>query len=249
MFALCTNAKRETRVDWAKAIERNCEALAAIVAALFAMLRLESETAAARIPRGLHSQVLRQLRPAESALRRLIAIAARGLVVKLRPARAKPADRVIPKGTGSRPPAFQLFDPRKRFILAPVRRRSSAPRSHPRVWSVGPDPRVAAFPMFRAPDPPPAKAPAPPPDDGLIDARRIARRLLALKLALADIPRQAMRLARARARRAKIPRLQLQSPLRPGRPPGHRKVPVEDVDHLLAECHSLASEALRYDTS
>ena len=71
--------------DWDLAIERNSEALKGIVAALFAMLGLEGEATVSRIPRSLHSAVLHVLRPAESAMRRLIIIAARGLVVKLNP--------------------------------------------------------------------------------------------------------------------------------------------------------------------
>ena len=69
------------------AIKRNSEALKGIVAALFAMLGLDGEAMVGRIPRSLHRAVLRVLRPAESAVRRLIIIAARGLVVK--PARLR----------------------------------------------------------------------------------------------------------------------------------------------------------------
>ena len=70
-------------MDWARAIERNSEALKGIVEALFAMLGLAGDATVARIPRSVHSAVLRVLRPAESAMRRLIVIAARGLVVKI----------------------------------------------------------------------------------------------------------------------------------------------------------------------
>ncbi|HUR43994.1 MAG TPA: hypothetical protein VMZ01_07830, partial [Aestuariivirga sp.] len=92
-------------------------------------------------------------------------------------------------------------------------------------------------------------APAPPSDDGRIDASRLFRRLDALKLALDDLPRQARRLARARARREKAPHSRFKSPLRPGRPPGHCKIPVHDVDYVLAECHGLACHAMAPDTS
>ena len=64
-------------MDWARAIERNSEALKGIVETLFAMLGLAPVV---RLPRSVHSAVLRVLRPAESAMRRLIVIAARGLV-------------------------------------------------------------------------------------------------------------------------------------------------------------------------
>ena len=82
--------------DWALAIKRNSEALKGIIATLFAMLGLEGEAVVGRISQPLHRAVLRVLRPAESAMRRLIIIAARGLVVKL-PA-APPISRPMPWG-------------------------------------------------------------------------------------------------------------------------------------------------------
>ena len=102
-------------MDWDLAIKRNSEALNGIVAALFAMLGLVGEAAVSRIPKPLHSAVLRVLRPAESAMRRLIVIAARGLVVKVAPSRPMPKGQMIGKGGGSRLPAFQLYDMRKNF--------------------------------------------------------------------------------------------------------------------------------------
>jgi hypothetical protein len=68
-------------------------------------------------------------------------------------------------------------------------------------------------------------------------------RLEAVKLALDDLPGQARRLVRLRARRKKTPKLSTW-PMRPGRPPGSRKRGVRDVDRVLAECHSLASDAI-----
>jgi hypothetical protein len=37
--------------------------------------------------------------------------------------------------------------------------------------------------------------------------------------------------------------------MRPGRPPGHRQKPSHEVDEVLKECHWLAWEAMRLDTS
>ena len=71
----------------------------------------------------------------------------------------------------------------------------------------------------------------------------------ALKSALDDLPRQAKRLARWRLRREAMPSPKFRSPLRPGRPPGHRKKPVHEVDEILAECHGLACWAMEPDTS
>jgi hypothetical protein len=131
-------------MDWARAIERNSEALKGIIEVLFALLGLGGADAASRIPRSLHSAVLGVLRPAESAMRRLIVIAARNVVVKLAASRPMPEGRKIGRGVGSRPPSFQLFDPQKR--LKPVRAMKFTrivPRIHVFPYeSLGPAPRL-----------------------------------------------------------------------------------------------------------
>jgi hypothetical protein len=225
-------------MNWAKAIERNSDALNAIVAALFAMLRLDGGDAAERIPQYLRRAVLRVLVPAESAVRRLIVVAARGLVAKHVAPRSKPVGP-IGKGDGSRLPSFQLFDPRKYFAEL-SQRRIRYTKNPPRIHVYPYDSMVAVQRPVVVPPPPP---------DGLVNAARLARRLQALKLALDDLPRQAKRLARARLRHETVPTLKFKSPLRPGRPPGHRQKPVHEVDEVLAECHWLAWEAERPDTS
>jgi hypothetical protein len=222
-------------MDWNRAIERNSEALVRIVAELFTMLGLIGDATVSRIPQDLHRAVLRVLWPAESAVRRLIVIAARGLVVKLAPSRPMPAGKVIGKGGNSRP-AFQLFDPRKNFNRS---RRPKITRLVPRI-------HVFPYDSLRPAAPP---ASALPPPDGLVNAERLSRRLQALKLALDDLPRQAKRLARWRLRREKMPSPKFKSPLRPGRPPGHRRKPTHEVDEVLIECHGVAWEALKPDTS
>ena len=179
--------------DWARAIERNSEALKGIVAELFAMLGLAGEATVSRIPQPLHSAVLRVLRPAESAVRRLIIIAARGLVVKLKPAPSRPMPCGGQSGRAAEAgrPSFQLFDTRKNFAEL---------RQHRRKFMRNP-PRIHFYPYDTLrPARPPAADPAPPPD-GLVNAERLSRRLQALKLALDDLPRQARRLARWRVRR------------------------------------------------
>ena len=55
------------KIDWDLAIKRNSEALRGIVAGLFAMLEIAGGEAVSRLPRSVHSAVLRVLRPAESA--------------------------------------------------------------------------------------------------------------------------------------------------------------------------------------
>jgi len=231
------NWKRD--FNWAGAIELNRGALKEIVAALFALLGIDGDDAmVGRITPVLHRAVLRVLHPAESAVRRLVVIAARGLVVKPVASRPMPKGHKIIKGGGSRLPAFRLFDPRKSF--PELRQRRIKYTKNP--------PRIHVFPydsMVAAPQP----VVPPPPPDGLINSARITRRLVALKSALDDLPRQAKRLVRATARREKAPTLKFQSPLRPGHPPGHRKKPVHEVDEILTECHGLAWEALKLDTS
>ena len=239
-------------MDWARAIERNSEALKGIIAELFAMLGLDDDITLSRISHPLHRAVLRVLRPAESAVRRLIVIAARGLVVKLAPSRSisrpKPA-KPTAKGFGSsRPPAFQLFDPRKR--IKPVRAMKSTWRV-PRISFLPPppDPTVAAIFAARAARAPAPAAPPPPPSDGLASAQGLTRRLQALKSALEDLPRQATRLARWQQRRLAAPEHKFLSPLRSGRPPGYRRKPIHEVDEVLIECDDLAWEAMKPDTS
>jgi hypothetical protein len=223
-------------MDWDRAIERNSEALKTIVAALFAML---GDATAARLPRELHRAVLSVLRPAESALRRLIVIAARGMVAKPVSARPMPTGLVI-QGGGNRL-SFPLFDRRKRFGS---QRRATGPRALPRIHIFGSDPRLT--PLWSAPAPRPV--PAPPPDDGQINVRRLLLRLGALKRALDDLPRQARRLVRLKAKRETVPSLKFRLPLRPGRPPGFRRIAVHEVDRVLAQCHYLAFEAMKPGT-
>jgi hypothetical protein len=229
-------------MDWDLAIKRNSEALNGIVAALFAMLGLVDATTISRLPHAVHRAVLRVLQPAESAVRRLIVIVARGVVVKLVPSRPMPAGPIISKGGPSRS-SFRLFDPRKSFAEL---REKIPTRRLPRIHFFGPDPRVAA--LWASYRPAVVAAPAPPPDE-FVNAEPLTRRLHALKAALDDLPRQARRLARWRLRRENIPSLKFKSPLRPGPPPGHRKKKVHEIDEVLTECHGLARDALKPDTS
>ena len=228
-------------MDWDLAIKRNSTALKAIIEVLFALLGLDGTDAASRIPRSLHSAVLGVLRPAESAVRRLIVIAARNVVVKLAPSRPMPVGKIIGKGGGSRLPTFQLFDPRKR--LKPVRAMKFT-RLVPRIHFFEYDPRVVA--LFPAPRP---VVDPPPPPDGLVNAARLTRRLQALKAALEDLPRQAKRLVRWQERRKASQWPKSTIPLRPGHTPGYRRKPIHEVDEVLSECDGLAWEAMKPDTS
>ena len=66
-------------------IDRNRAALVRILAGLFALLGLTDGAAPERIARALHRAIVRVLRPAESAARRLIAILAKTVEVKESP--------------------------------------------------------------------------------------------------------------------------------------------------------------------
>ncbi len=227
-------------MDWARAIAINQIALTRIVAALIAMVGLAAQGVAARLPRPLYRRALRVLRPAESAVRRLIVIAARGVLVKPFCVRPMPQGLAL-VGSGSGRASFQLFDSRKRF--GSVRRPSTGPKPEPRVFVFGDNPIA---PLFQ-----PREQPRPEPeiDDGMVSAQRLGRRLAAIKMALENLGAQVKRLARWQARRDRTPSPKFRSPLRPGLPPGHRKEPRDEVDRVLRECHALAGDALKEDTS
>lgn len=288
-------------MDGRAAISNNIEALKRILAGLFAMAGLArfssplaGEDGSARqgkaeplaepgegsdgrptLPRYLRLAILRILRPAEAAARRLIIASARGLVVTSPPARKtapKPvdpapllrrfgiavvlaADDVARTNAGTRsatPPArprsltLPLFDPPRRFT--PFTARHVPAYAAPRVLFPG------VLEPYRLP-------PAPSPDDP-VDTSRLGHRLAALATALDDLPGQARRFARLRARQRKPAsgRVQRASPLRPGRPPGGRlsrfdpsatrRADIRDIDEVLAHAHALALYALQYpDTS
>jgi hypothetical protein len=228
-------------MDWDLAIRRNREALQRILAALFALLP-EGEPAGGprELPRHLHAHALRILRAAEAAIRRLIVIAARDVTATVHPAGQRPDFAALRKrdepAGAIRIPAFPLLDPLKRYSFKPRRRAS---KSFPRI----------CVPGFTEPAPIPEK-PVLRPDDP-VDATGLCRRLLSSQRALANLPREARRLARWKARdKIKPGRRRVVPPLRIGRPPGGRKHPSHAVDHILKECQALALDILRpLDTS
>jgi hypothetical protein len=290
-------------MDWNAAIEKHREALTHILASLVAMAGLggqftffpqerasprgpaqaEKSKLSPALPRHLRLAVLRLLRLAESATRRLIIALAHGLVVTLPPPRKANAPEAgktkiistilrngvgtgiampsaIPGGSSSarsapRALSLPLFDP----MQHPFRQRGRKQNGVPRI----------SLPGFTQPFPV-ADRPPPAPDDA-VDAGRLGRRLEALASALDDLPRQALRFARWRARRDaasaqnkehrdaaraedKHPlapgRIRRLWPLRMGRPPGSRRRPSHEVDEVLTAAHGLAFWALEHpDTS
>ncbi|MEX0955097.1 MAG: hypothetical protein WDZ83_07795 [Rhizobiaceae bacterium] len=245
-------------MDWALAIKRNREALERILAGLFSLVGLAGDDPAggpqtATLPRHLHAHVLRILRAAESAIRRLIVIAARDVTVEVRPGgkASLPGLASLRKGRKQEPageegpaalriPAFPLLDTLKKYPVDPPRRAS---KFMPRICVVG----------YSDPAPLPVK-PVLSFDDP-INATGLHRRLLSSRRALESLPAQARRLARWQARNKLRSGPGRVVPLRFGRPPGGRTCPpkpggrrwkrsIHAVDDILKECHALALDVL-----
>ena len=269
-------------MDWTLAIDRHREALRRVVALIAAMAGLRQSALGGRqsgtsspsaadagresdrrvptadcltLPRRLHRAVLRLVRPAEAAARRLIVVAARGMTLPpLPPRREKPVPEILPKGSAATGlvstgiPVHRLGlanlaqplpkRPRNPFRPLPLldtlrglpRRqvvRRGPVRSVPRIGLSG---RTA----FAGPPPSPCDP---------VDATRLGLRLAAIAAVLDDLPHHAMRLARWRRRRdavrarGKAHRL---GPLRPGRPPGSRRRPDHEVHAVLSDLQGLA---------
>ena len=86
-------------------------------------------------------------------------------------------------------------------------------------------------------------------DVEVVDARPLCRRLAAIRSAREDLPRQAKRYARWRARPPETRRPKRLDSLRTGPPPGLRRRPTHEVEEILAECHWLSRHAAASDTS
>jgi hypothetical protein len=199
-------------MDWNRAIEINRIALTRIVGELFAMLVV------VRI-----MTMQRMLRASESALRRLIVIAAHGLVAKPVASRPMPKGLVIESKSSGRK-SFQLFDTRKVFsFITPQNPLIVMVKTYTR------NPYNPFDQMYWRNVPKTTN-----PEENL------SRRLTALKHALETIPQQAIRLVRWQAKREGQSNPKFTSPLRPGRPPGHRTKPIMEIDYILKECHGLA---------
>ena len=210
-------------MNWPLAVEQNRERLLSIVMALVASLGLGHGGVLKTLPRFLYLRALRIIIPAESALRRLIIIAVyewqlRG--VKLPKLRVTFTNFMLLNPVpADHVPAFNLLDPRKIFGL-------EAP-DYSGFGQASNDENEA--------DEPTDKTPVP--------AVSLGRRLLALKNALENLPKQAKRLARWYERRnaayaQNLPHLS--SPARPGLPVGYRKRGCNEAEDVLLDCHSLA---------
>jgi hypothetical protein len=225
-------------LDWPLAISRNRDALRAIVVALFAMTGMIKGGKLTTLPRNLYLLTLAILRPAESAVRRLIVIAAQGLAPLLSVRRRPGGWPDLPtcggdvgaadRGGRVGRKAFALLDPLKSF-------------DPDDIWDLQPK-FESGFGLTKS-----AYSSSEDTFNPRLDATFLGERLEALRRALDTIPHQARRLIRWQLRRdallkaAKPTRI---SPMRPGLPPGWRERRLHEVDEVLRECHGLANDLL-----
>jgi ribosomal protein L44E len=221
-------------MDWARAVKINRIALSQIVAEILAMLGLAVGGTVERMPRALYVAAERLLRPAESALRRLIFIAARGLVIQPSPSRPMPKV-LFNNNKGSSRMSFRLFDKRAVFEFISPQNPVCV-----MVQTYNDNP----FNLFNSLAQPQADE-----SHENISGAQLCRRLAALAHGLENIPSQARRLARWTARRKSCKTAKFTNALRPGPPPGHRTKPTKPIDFILRECHALAFDVLKADTS
>ncbi len=243
-------------MDWGAVVELHRESLKRILASLIAMAGLAEGVDVPTLPRRLYRAVLRLLRPAEAATRRLIIIAARGLVVTLpppRPKKSRPKSIFVRDGHGTGivlPHGVRPSDVMPG--LAEPRRSLSFPLLDPLRFPRKFRPVTRSVPRISVPGvtvPFPVAVRRPPSAEDPIDATRLRSRLRLLANVLNDLPRQARQFARWQARNYAGLTRRLW-PLRPGKPPGSRRKADHAADDVLVATHGLAFDALaRRDTS
>lgn len=225
-------------MDWKRTIEINREALVGIVAGLVAWLA--AFEGVLRLPRPVYQRVGLSLHKAESALRRLIVIAARGLVVSLPPKRPMPEGLFIacnnPNGPSRR--AFPLFDSRINYSFEEL---EVPPNTTSHIHYFNDASLYAKFPnlLGRAPEILSSEA----------ETKSLRLRLAAAHRALQNLTSEAKRMARWQARRKTLENPKFTSPIRPGPPPGDNRNSKSEIDLVLRECQGLAFEALKFDSS
>jgi hypothetical protein len=235
-------------MDYAAAIDCHRQPLIRIVATLYAMIGFAEGGVVERLSRPVYRKALSLLKPAEWAVRRLIVIAAHGLVVAPHTActtAEKPTatGKSTAKSKRKRRRAFSLFDPLARYGFN-FRRRRIYPKAEPRIRSFDTPTGVVVYRngFLLAPLAPPPKP------DGSVNGQALCRRLEALKRALEDLSGQAKRYARLRAKTMaeRAPKRDMLRRLPPSKP--HRK-PRHEVHDILEECDWLARTLSKPDTS
>jgi hypothetical protein len=212
-------------MDWQLAIHRNQTALVAIIVALMRSVGLVSSGQLTTLPQFFYRKTLLIVRQAESAVRRLIMMAAHDMplpVIAMRKPRTSKTDfSLISPFRDDSIPAFNLIDPLKDFCTQDIdfEDLDFADDGHSSKQNL-------AYPN-RSP----------------ISAAALGQRLLALRHVLDTIPDHAKRLTRWYAARdvaLKQRQPHRLSPIRPGPPPASRKRGRTEMDEILRECHLLA---------
>ncbi len=244
-------------IDWKGVIERQSRDLFFVMTEMFFMAGLNKGVPLTVLTRRVYRRMLILLRPAEAALRRLIIIAARGIVLKVRPsgpfpkglaAKLKRMERASDAASDTAGAHSGVQSDRAAQAFRPARRTQALPgqahlvSAHQRAGLVhavfsartrsahlrGSDQRRAAHPAHHS-----------------------------VRHALATLPKQARRYVRwrgkmlleirkltARKRGSRI------STIRPGYPLGHRKKQIHEVDRVLSDCCYFLDEARKKpDTS
>jgi hypothetical protein len=207
-------------MDWQLAINRNREALLLIVVALMKSLGLVDGGTLTTLSYCLYRKALLTLRQAESAMRRILVMAAHELSLRgYKPRKLRVSTTnfsLLNPRSEMQIPTFNLIDPLKIFGHDVPDFNASSHSYDENSSTVNNDP---------------------------VHVASLARRLLALKYALDTIPKQAKRLARWYAQRDLALRQNQPhrlSPMRPGPPPALSRAKLSDVGTILTECHSLA---------
>jgi hypothetical protein len=255
-------------MDFDFSTERNRAMLVPHIMALFAKIGLTEGGMVERVSRPLYRKVSGLLRSAESAVRRLIIVAARNIKVEPRPKRPMPKGLVRSRngtfqgknqGNGKaegedrkpRKPRFNLFDPERRADFGKVRRRRrKGPKVEPRVHVIYPsNPNIPWFLRGRPAPPPPPPREVETVKDNTVSAKGLCRRLFAIMYALTHMESEAERYARLFAKPIEERRPKRDRALRYGRPPGWRDKPTHEVHEILKECQWLFHSLPEPDTS
>lgn len=211
-------------MSWQRSIERNTERLKEHIAPLIALIGMY-------VP-SLRARILKILRPAEAATRRLIVIAA--LDIHEKPACANASPGSPPDFSRFRKdtpalPRFRLIDPRKSFATRSP--KADRPCRFARICVPGITDRAAA----------------PLPVERIDDGESLKRRVLALKAAAENIPAQARRMAKLMAKRSVISGPKGIGPIRPGLPPGLLRTARRQrhgLQFFLADMHQMAMDRM-----